>query len=193
MRPCGVRGNHGVADAAQGSGELGPAPGFALAGLFQIGDQAVPGIQQAIDAACGKPEQAEEEQGAELGHDAGLVTVKLSGGGVLAKTIVLASDDLRSEHADLVHRLFAATGVHEGKRRRDIALPSDPDGLRQFVELGGDQVGEALAIVRPGGRFKCGLQACDFRQGFVVIGQVAGLAGQEVSSLAGFGIGESRK
>ena len=60
-----VGGNHGVADAAQRSGQRGAAPGLALARPFQIGDQLVPGTQQAIDAAGGKPEQAEEEQGAE--------------------------------------------------------------------------------------------------------------------------------
>ena len=77
MRPCGVGGDHGVADGAQGGGELGAAAGFAVAGQFEIGDQAGLRIDQAVDALGGIPEQAEEEQGAELGDDAGLRSVML--------------------------------------------------------------------------------------------------------------------
>jgi hypothetical protein len=41
------------------------------------------GTHQAIDAPCGKPEQAEQEQRAKLDQNARLVTVALRTGGVL--------------------------------------------------------------------------------------------------------------
>ena len=158
----------------------------------QIGDQLVLGTQQAIDAPRGKPEQAEEEQGAELDQNARLVTVTLRAGGVLAKSIVLLSDDVRRQRADLVRRLLAAIRALEDGG--GIPLLPDADGLRPIVKFGGDQRGQACAILGVGGLRPAEylLSRCDLRQGLVVSSQVTRVAGQQVSCLAGFRVLEAR-
>ena len=139
----------------------------------QIGDQLGLRTDQAIDVLGGIPEQAEEEQGAELGDNAGLGSVTLGGGGELAKAIVLLGDEACGHGADLVHGLFAVARMDDGERGGDIALLPDAHGLRQFVELGGDQAVEAFAIGDVGRRLADRrLYARDLREGCVVFVQV---------------------
>ena len=140
------------------------------------------------------PEQAEEEQGAELGDDAGLGSVTLGGGRELAKAIVLAVDETGCHRADLVHGLFALARVDDGERGGGIALLPDAHGPRQLVEPGGDQAVEEFAIGDVGRRLADRrLYARDLREGCVVFVQIAGIAGQQVSSLSGFRGGEFGK
>ena len=134
---------------------------------------------QAVDALGGKPEQAEEEQCAELGDDASLGSVMFGGGRELAKAIVLAGDEAGGDGADLVHSLFAAPGMDNGERRGSVTLLPDAHGLREFIELGGNQAVEEVAVGDVGRRVADGrLNPGDFREGSMVFVQIFGIAGQ---------------
>ncbi len=75
--------------------------------------------------------------------------------------------------------------------RCDVTLLPDAHGLCEFVELGGDQAVEELAIGDRCRRLSDGLlQARDFREGCAVFVQILEIAGQKISALAGFRGGE---
>ncbi len=102
------------------------------------------------------------------------------------------------QSANVVHRLFASVGQHHLTRRFEILGPAQIDGLRQFVQLGPHQRTDRLK--RPlfnrvvGGQIpNIGKDLIDFLHGEPVRLEIAILGGNQVTSLARFGILHGRQ